>query len=81
MSEKDLQRFRHYEKLIKESQKATDPGKKPSSCEKCMYHQPDFKYRKCLYTWCPYKRETEIFWKRPLKKDKIPGSEAVKMDG
>ena len=63
MSDKDLQRYRHYE-----------------SCAKCQYYQPDFKYRKCLYARCPYQRDAEIFRKRPLKKDKIPGPEVVKMD-
>ena len=48
MSDKDLQRFRHYEKLVKSSARA---------------------------------RDTEIFRKRPLKRDKIPGPEVVKMDG
>ena len=38
------------------------------------------KNRKCLYARCPYQRDTEIFRKRPLKKDKIPGPEVVKMD-
>lgn len=42
--------------------------------------QAAFKYRKCLYARCPYQRDTEIFRKRPLKKDKIPGPEVVKMD-
>ena len=80
MSDKDLQRFRHYEKLVKSSAMAKDPAKKPPSCAKCPYYQPDFKYRKCLYARCPYQRDTEIFRKRPLKKDKIPGPEVVKMD-
>ena len=49
-------------------------------CENCPYYQPDFKYRKCLYARCPYQRDTEIFRRRPLKMDKIPGLEVVKMD-
>ena len=70
MSDKDLQRYRHYESMIKKARK-TGIGEKPPSCAKCQYYQPDFKYRKCLYARCPY---------RPLKKDKIPGPEVVKMD-
>ena len=72
MSDKDLQRYRHYESMIKKARK-TGIGEKPPSCAKCQYYQPDFKYRKCLYARCPYQRDTEIFRKRPLKKDKIPG--------
>ena len=88
MSDKDLQRYRHYESMIKKARK-TGTGEKPPSCAKCQYYQPDFKYRKCLYARCPYQRDTEIFRKRPLKeifrkrplkKDKIPGPEVVKMD-
>ena len=80
MSDKNMQRFRRYEKLMKESQKRKDPANKPPSCAKCLYYQPDFKYRKCLYARCPYGRDAEIFRKRPLKRDKIPVPEVVKMD-
>lgn len=57
--------------MIKKARKA-GIGEKPLSCAKCQYYQPDFKYRKCLYSRCPYQRDTDIFRKRPLKKDKIP---------
>lgn len=79
MSEKEMQRFRHYEALMKKSRK-TAGGEKPPSCAKCQYYQPDFKFRKCLHARCPYGRDTEVFRKRPLKKDKILGPEVVKMD-
>ena len=52
MSDKDLQRYRHYESMIKKARK-TGIGEKPPSCAKCQYYQPDFKYRKCLYARCP----------------------------
>ena len=74
-----MQRFRHYEALMKKSRKAAG-REKPPSCAKCQYYQPDFKFRKCLHAKCPYGRDTEVFRKRPLKKDKIPGPEVVKMD-
>lgn len=80
MSDKDLQRYRHYEKLVRESQKAKDPEKKPPSCAKCRYYQPEFRYRKCLYARCPYQRETDIFRKRPMKRDKIPNPGTGKRD-
>ena len=72
MSEKEMQRFRHYEALMKKSRK-TAGGEKPPSCAKCQYYQPDFKFRECLHARCPYGRDAEVFRKRPLKKDKIPG--------
>lgn len=74
-----MQRFRHYEALMKKSRKAAG-REKPPSCAKCQYYQPDFKFRKCLHARCPYGRAAEVFRKRPLKKDKIPGPEVVKMD-
>ena len=51
MSEKEMQRFRHYEALMKKSRKAAG-GEKPPSCAKCQYYQPDFKFRKCLHARC-----------------------------
>ena len=65
MSDKDLQRYRHYESMIKKARK-TGIGEKPPSCAKCQYYQPDFKYRKCLYARCPYQRDAEIFRKARL---------------
>ncbi len=79
MSDKDLQRFRHYEALIRKS-KQDGTEKKPVSCAKCVYYQPDFKYRKCLYARCPYQKVADVFRKQPLKKDRIAKQEVVKMD-
>ena len=79
MPDKDFQRFRHYEALIRKSKK-TGAQKKPVSCAKCVYYQPEFKYRKCLYARCPYRKVEDVFRKRPLKKDKIPKPEVVKMN-
>ena len=80
MRDKDLQRFRYYEALMKKIPKEGEARRKPESCAKCMYHQPEFKYRSCLFTRCPFKREEEIFRRRPLKTDPIPGPEVVRMD-
>ena len=77
MSDKDLQRYRHYESMIKKERK-TGIGEKPPSCAKCQYYQPDFKYRKCLFATCPYgKPEKEYFRQKPLPKDKFPCREVV----
>ena len=83
MSEKELQRFCHYEDLMKEARKsamkkavkAKGLAERPSSCAKCPYCQPDFKFRKCLFTRCPYGRDAEIFRKRPLRREKVARTE------
>ena len=80
MQDKDLQRFRCYETLVKKMQKTDNPIQKPPSCSKCPYYRPEFRYRRCLYARCPFYRGAETFRKRPLKRDRIPGPEAVKMD-
>ncbi len=83
MSEKDMQRLKYYEKLVKAGAKAP-AGKEPSSCAKCPYFQPDFRFRKCLYTRCPFGRKVKIFRERPLGREKVARMEeqdAVKADG
>ena len=67
------ERFRHYEKLMK---KAGDQA--PASCRKCPYFQPEFKYRSCLYTRCPYDHGRSTLRDKPLKKDKFV-KEVVKL--
>ena len=47
-----------------------DRNKAVPKCRCCMYHHPEFKYRKCLLSSCPFgKGEDEIFRKIPLKTD------------
>ena len=80
MSEKEMQRFRHYEALMKKSRKAAG-GEKPPSCAKCQYYQPDFRYRSCLFSSCPYGKDRNTsFRKKPLRKEKIIGKEVGGMD-
>lgn len=46
---------------------AVDRNKAVPSCKGCVYHHPEFRYRKCLKSVCPYgKLEKEIFRSRPL---------------
>ena len=56
MSKKD-EIFRRYEKLARAA-KRENPGSasehKPGSCAHCLYYRPDFKYRRCQFTRCPY---------------------------
>ena len=63
MSKKD-EVFRRYEKLSRAA-KRENPGSasehKPGSCAHCLYYRPDFKYRRCQFTRCPYgKDKTDI---------------------
>lgn len=84
MSEKEAGRLRHYEKLVRVSSNkdaAADPaGKKPVSCPKCMYYQPEFEYRKCLYARCPFGKEAEIFRRKPLKGGRFPKKDPAGMN-
>ena len=74
--------FRRYEKLAKAAKKSAPELKdKPGSCARCIYYRPDFRYRKCQFSRCPYTGDTDVFRKRPLKRDKFSGNEVVKMNG
>lgn len=44
---------------------------KPDSCKRCVYYRPDFKYRRCQFSRCPYGKQTDVFRQKPLKRDKF----------
>lgn len=69
MSKQD-ESFRRSEKLIKVSKRESAENK-PGSCAHCHYHRPDFKYRRCQFTRCPYGQKDNVFRKKPLKRDKF----------
>lgn len=73
MSKKD-EVFRRYEKLARAA-KREKPGNasehKPGSCSHCLYYRPDFKYRRCQFTRCPYGKDKDVFLNKPLKRDKF----------
>ena len=55
-----------------------DHNKTAPRCKNCCYYHPDFKYRRCLYSICPYgKPENEVFRQKPLPRDKFPCREVV----
>ena len=56
-------------------QPQVDRNKEPPKCRLCPYYQPEFRYRECLYSSCPYGKERNTaFRRRPLKSEKIvPG--------
>ena len=73
MSKKD-EVFRRYEKLAKAAKREkleSTSDHKPGSCAHCHYHRPDFKYRRCQFTRCPYGQKDNVFRKKPLKRDKF----------
>ena len=62
MSKKD-EIFRRYEKLAKAAKREkleSASGHKPGSCAHCLYYRPDFKYRRCQFTRCPYGKDKEL---------------------
>lgn len=71
--------LKRYEKLVKAAKKA-GPASKPASCARCIYYRPDFKYRRCQYSRCPYGMCDDVFRKKPLKRDKFSGNEVVNMN-
>ena len=49
-----------------------DRNREPPKCRLCPYYQPEFRYRKYLYTACPYgKDRNTAFRRRPLRSEKI----------
>ena len=75
MREKDDLKF--YRKLMKH-EVSVDRNKTAPRCKNCCYYHPDFKYRRCLYSICPYgKAENEVFRQKPLPRDKFSGREVV----
>lgn len=74
---KSEERFRQYEKLMKNFEKKNSHS--PASCKKCPYYRPEFKFRSCLYSKCPFGKDKDIFRKHPLRRDKVSGNEVVRM--
>ena len=58
MREKDDLKF--YRKLMKH-EVSVDRNKTAPRCKNCCYYHPDFKYRRCLYSICPYPEAYEQF--------------------
>ena len=64
-------------KLLEASVK-TDRNKEPPKCRLCQYYQPDFRYRRCIFSSCPYgKDRNSAFRKNPLRKEKFIGKEGI----
>ncbi len=49
-----------------------DRNREPPKCRCCPYFQPEFRYRKCLYSTCPYGKDRSTpFREKPLRVEKI----------
>ena len=58
-----------------------DRTKEPPKCRCCPYYQPDFRYRNCLFSECPYgKARNTAFRKKTLRNEKFIGKEVGGMD-
>ncbi len=69
------------EKLMKVSKRAGNASaNKPRRCKHCIYHRPDFKYRRCQFSRGQFSQQNEVFRKNPLKYDKFSGKEVVRMN-
>ncbi|MCD7820543.1 MAG: hypothetical protein LUH07_16080 [Lachnospiraceae bacterium] len=69
--------FRHYDRMVKQAEKKEKAGKTeakggavPLSCKQCAYYQPGFKYRKCLFAECYYRKDINVFRRKPHVKDR-----------
>ena len=62
---KRIQRLTRYRRMLEEKVEDTQ-GRKAPACTLCRFYQPDFCYRRCLFTSCPYGKDTDVFRKAPL---------------
>ncbi len=70
MHENDA-KMNRFKKLIGMPPKV-DRNREPPKCHCCMYYQPEFRYRNCLYATCPYgKDRNKAFRETPLRSEKI----------
>ena len=65
--------FRRCEKLSKAAklENQEKPARNPGSCKRCIYFRPDFRYRRCQFSRCPYGNQQDMFRKKPLKRDRF----------
>lgn len=51
--------FRRFERMAKSAKKNLSEDK-PGSCSRCLYYRPDFKFRFCQFTRCPYELKENV---------------------
>ncbi|MCD8122841.1 MAG: hypothetical protein LUE65_11540 [Clostridiales bacterium] len=73
-NDNDNGEFRHYGRMVKQAEKTekmeAKGGSVPLSCKQCAYYQPGFKYRKCLFAECYYRKDINVFRRKPHVKDR-----------
>lgn len=75
-------KHRIYEKMMVQIPNMETPAKEiPKNCRECMYYQPRWRYRTCLYVRCPYGKKVNPFRKQESKKETIQFPEVVDMSG
>ena len=72
--------FRRYEKLTKEAKKIGRKSKeRPVSCARCSFWRPEFKYRNCQFSSCPFGAEKDVFRKKAAQAGRVLLKEVVMM--
>ena len=66
---KRIQRLTRYRRMLEEKVEDTQ-GRKAPACTLCRFYQPDFSYRRCLFTACPYGKDTDVFRRSPKNKNR-----------
>lgn len=46
-------------KKLLETPVKVNRNREPPKCRLCAYYQPDFRYRRCLFSACPYVVSTQ----------------------
>ena len=65
--------FRRYEKLTREAKTIGRKSKeRPVSCARCSFCRPEFNYRNCQFSSCPFGAEKDVFRKKPLRRNSFP---------
>ena len=71
LTRQEYESLRHYEKMMRKSECFEASSKEvPPSCRKCMFYQPEWKFRTCTFSSCFYGKDVDVFRRKPLKKDR-----------
>lgn len=74
--------FAFYDREMREIPKAYGPqNSTPACCEDCEYQHPEWKYRFCLYTVCPYKKLGSTIRDVPLAEHPFKPKEVLNVSG
>lgn len=63
--------LRHLDKLMKRPPECAGRNKAPKNCRQCMYYQPKFRFRTCLFTRCKFGLDCRIFRAHPLREELV----------